>query len=807
MNKEPWQVEWLVASLAPWTISPHPNFREQYIGGPARLALVVEMRENKETKRASSTVAPDFDWAERLVRCASASLRVEMQEESARDLVALSSDRHLPPGARAASALFASVALCELDNHDEAISLLSEIIDEWSPPHSSRETFMPSQRLIVSALRLQLATRLTERSRFTEAMDSVISALYWVPKINDRSFQSFSVSRGISWGSATVQRDITRSIKNNSLSLRAYIEYMGGDTWSRVVKSRTSWVDWRARSKAAERDELVLRDAFEMRIEATSNVRHFGRTTAEAAGYRALLLAELSGQLSRMRSERESLGKVLLLGQYTDAERIREALRLLRQSRATKPLRSAIAFVRSEGPSEALVTDAEVVVERAGRTGWCSEQDLLVLEGAADFLTEEQKNDAIVAALKFRETPQLPGALSLASWERLWKAITKLVHGSTSHDKVSDAAYEQLASTPELSQPLANTLARLVDSVDWKYASSTSREKWLVWAEGENRTPDNSALLDSIDENVANNSRVMPLDVGMEKAVYLAAMGSPASLTNYDLNQVERFLVSTLEEDAADAKKGTMSFGNYQTLDVASAFAIRFQSEIVWDQVVDNILDPTIDVALKDAAVDRIAYHLSDVPSTHTKRLYSGISDVINSRRSKSFFGNSGSSVFAEALRLGAALEAVPPDDLLDTILKLSTSDAKDRVQAAKIIPFCITAGEATWGHALLLQLSHDNDPHVRAAAGASLVESVMTRSPLTEAVYARILSMLKSDGVKTPLAILHSVQRASRHTGSDLLDPLKGQIEALTDTEGNYLVRGAASFAKRIMEEPGLSN
>src|SRR5699024_10794838 len=125
------------------------------------------------------------------------------------------------------------------------------------------------------------------------------------------------------------------------LSLKSQIEPFGGHTWMQVVQSRTSWVDMRMYLRSADRDEIVLRDTYERRIDANSNTRHFGRITAQGAGYRSLILAELSAHLAYIRAEREKLGKVIILGHGDDPERVREALRLLRQGRATNALQTA----------------------------------------------------------------------------------------------------------------------------------------------------------------------------------------------------------------------------------------------------------------------------------------------------------------------------------------------------------------------------------------------------------------------------------------------------------------------------------
>ena len=98
-----------------------------------------------------------------------------------------------------------------------------------------------------------------------------------------------------------------------------------------------------------ERDELVLRDAFESVFEATSGTRHFKRSSAEHVGYQVLLLAELSGHYDLIADSREKLGRILLLKYGKDPtvpERVREALRLLRGAQATKALQSALVWVR-----------------------------------------------------------------------------------------------------------------------------------------------------------------------------------------------------------------------------------------------------------------------------------------------------------------------------------------------------------------------------------------------------------------------------------------------------------------------------
>lgn len=802
-NLQDWQVEWLVAALSPWTISPHPNFRQREVGWPARLALVTELRDTIETRKKPQFSADSDSWAEDLVYCAQASLMTGSQEEASVELLEICESRDLPFGARAAAGLFATVAFCEIEQHGVAIDLLDRLIDELTNLHNEHEDYLPSQRLIIAALSLQLGARQAECSKFEESLITANETLRWLPRLDDTRLQHFPVSHGISWGAATVQRDIIRSIKHSALALKAYLEQIGGGgTWSQVLRGRSSWVNLRIHLRSAERDELVLRDAFEERIDATSNTRHIARTTAETNGYRSLILAELSGHLNLIRREREQLGKVLLLGQPTEPDRVREALRLLRQSKATKPLRSSIAWLRNDGPTVALTNDASIVISRVNHAGWCTEQDLLILEGASDFLSAEQRRSAIDAALQFPKTPQLHGGLSWMSWEKVWKTVTKLVPESNQDDRVAEESYTYIFAISEIVQPLANTLSRLVSAIDWNHVNRTTASHWIAWAKRAETNPDNAVLLQTVKEQVEGVPPELPSVVGIEMAVHLADKGRPECVPVDTLSAVESYLLTTLRQEMESAHRGSLSFGGYQTLNVASAFALRFPTDSLWSQIVSNILDPRIDVLLKDDAVDRIAFQVENVPVMHARKLRSGITSILDSARTRRFMENSSSPIFSEAVRLAAALNAIPTADLLNTLLTLSCSTAKDRIQAAKTIPLCLKTGDATWGHVLLLQLSHDSDPYVRASASAGLVDSLKFDSSLNKSIYSRIGDALNADSVKIPLYTLHSIQRSAMDNERAALKPLMPQVAHIAQTGSNLLVRGAANYAFQMFSK-----
>jgi hypothetical protein len=802
-SSDNWEVEWLVASLAPWTISPHPNFRDDEATGAAALALVTEMRDRGEEESVESEESSLPDWKYMLVSSARNSLRVDTQAASVDKLLELTRTSEVPPGARAAAALFGSVALCELERHSEAVDALAAVLEVLGAASGNPSGYSASQRLIIAALYMQLSARLTESCRFDEARGRVEETLEWLPTQKDSSLQEFAVSSGISWGSSTVQRDLVRSVSSHALSLKSYLEQFGGHTWVRVVRGRSSWVDMRMQLRSSGRDEIVLRDAFERRVEADSNTQHFGRVAADGAGYLSLTLAELSGHLAFMRGEREKLGKVLILERGDSAERVREALRLLRQGRATKALQAAISWIRAQGPSISLVEDALIVTRRIRGAGWCTEQDLLILEGASDFLSPQQKDDAISAALLFAETPQLQSQMSWSSWERLWKTVAKLVPASSRHSEIASLAYRYIEKQESLSQPITNTLARLVSSLEWEEIAPDVAERWSNLAETTTRNFETSVLLDAVDESVRGVVRPIPVELGLERAAHLADHGYADEVERESVSALTSYLRELLRMEVKNASKGMISLGGYQSANIAVAFALRFPDDDLWDEIARHILDSKVDPGLKNLAVERLAENATRLPLNVVSKLREGIQVLVNSERRSSMFTQSESTVFGEAVRLSAALGATPRRVLLETVLQLATAGVKDRIQAAKTIPLSISESDVTWGHVLLLQLSHDPDPSVRAAAGHALVRSLAISSELTDAVYSRIIDLLKSDGIKVPLGVLHAVQRSARSLTSEL-EPLVDQIAVLA-SEGNYLIKGAAVFCLDMLSNPDL--
>lgn len=262
-----------------------------------------------------------------------------------------------------------------------------------------------------------------------------------------------------------------------------------------------------------------------------------------------------------------------------------------------------------------------------------------------------------------------------------------------------------------------------------------------------------------------------------------------------------RVLVKSLRAEADQARKGMYSFGGYNTANVAVAYAMRFPDDELWNEVVAFLLDHDIDAVLKADSLDRLARFLEDVPERAQVNLTSGYESLLNTKREDHFFASTTLPVFAEAVRLTAALHALPQDRALSYAMELAAGDDVARTEAAKTIPYIMESADSTWGHSLLLQLSHDKNSVVRAEAASALVLSLHFESALLETVKLRIEVLLREDGVRTPALMLHAIRRQSEKRPGTVYF-LASMVEGRASTDSPRLIRRIADDTLSVIRE-----
>lgn len=802
MIELPVSIEWLVATIAPWTISPHPNFGVKTIPPAAKLALITEHRDLRELDRYTvETIDESSAWQERLLVSARDSLFSEGQQDAVDRLWGTSEDQNVPVGARAAAALYASVGMADLERPDCAAERLLAICETLGA-EGDPKAHSPEYRLCIALLLQQRVVRLEETSKYIAAREEVDRAILWMPAPSASYTAEFPVSQGISWGPARVQKDIAESVRVHALASKSTFEQFSGSTWIKVVKGRSTWIDERMSRTAAERDKLVVRDAFEKTYESTSGTRYLMREDPSERGYAALLVAELSGHSGRMKECRESLAKALILEGSNDVDDVTEVIRLLRQGRARKSLQSVLKWVRDQGPTPALKCDAEKVIQRSLATGRIAESDLSVLDSAADFLSREDLRRAIKVTLMYPDTEQVSIRATWAVLDKMWKTLSRLIVGSAQDDEIASAILDCIQKNPVLNEPLVGTLMRALDLIQWNDVSVGTTSAWEGWI--------NSGGIEATSPTIQDDSRLLrrkarQLLMGIkEEADELAGLERAAFLADHReaidaklLTTVSSELILMLDAEGASARNGSISLGGYSTSNVAVAFAFRFSEDSLWAAICKFLQDSDIDGILKDAALDRIASKPQAVPERVKKSLRNGWGSLFASKREDLHFDAAPLPVFASAIRMAGSLGIISQAEALNNVLLLASSNDTSRVQAARSIPFVLGLGDPTWGHALLLQLAKDSNPEVRAEAGHALVLALAHPSGLAETARKAIVELMSQDGIRAPLRVLHAFQRLQGDQ-PEIVQAFMAEIQSLTSEASPRVVRRAAELLKQ---------
>ncbi|MDP3949086.1 hypothetical protein [Microbacterium sp.] len=444
--------------------------------------------------------------------------------------------------------------------------------------------------------------------------------------------------------------------------------------------------------------------------------------------------------------------------------------------------------------------DADTILTRALRDGYASASDLLVLESAADMLDQPELARSIAVAQLHLQTLERTDRYSWSHLDNVWKAIAKFLPGSEQDDEVARSASELLYDAKVLTRPLSDTLARLVAVIDWERVDDRTRTTWSRWVENQaTADAETEALVSEVRAALKLPNLELELASGIESAAILADDGLPPDAPSSRIEEARAAIISALDAEASAASKGAFAFGGIAPANVAVAFALRFEDQSVWDAVVRHLVDPRVLSDFKDAALDRLASNASRVPAVVRSRLATDWRSIAESRKD-SWFGGESLPISAEALRMAAAFGALTPAEGLEAVLGLNASGDIGRVEAARSIPLVIAGQDATWAHVLLLQLADDANPNVRAEAGFAMIRLISSKSFASEVVQQRAMGLLRADGIRCALRILHGLQSLVE-TESQAVAPWLPIARQMAASDPRRVVRGAASEFVRMAD------
>jgi len=786
-------ITWVLSCLSPWAVSPHPNFSETKVSPDRLLALVTERRFRREADRYSDGLDSEAAWDFRLVSAAEDSLWLHTQPTAVQRLVSLTEDRHLPAEARCAAALFAAVGLSELERQEEAIRLLSRLLDELGEDDSGSAL---SRQLVSSTLHAQIAMRLLDVGRRSEALAWSTRGIEILSTKTPHVDLGIELSMGISWKARRVVDDALTSVRAHLLGTRARSEELDGESWVDVVRQRRSWPDTRALGVAAHRDASFIAETYESRLGA-----HRGRITMGKGdvtfelGAEALLIAELSGDSNSVTGHREALGRYRLL-RARDLDRFEasEALRLLRTARSKDSLEMGLDWVRARGPLSAVEDAANAILKRRTLRERLDEFELAILADAADLLKPRDLARAIAAIIAVHLSGQ--ATLRSIEIEKAWRALARLLPESGRDSKVIAQVLRAVRHNVHSFPSTTSAMCQVVEAAEWGEVATGVRQGLVEWAQ----TVPTEADLHDLAMTVLRVAGVVP-EGGISPVEATFRLLDDESTDTQADPSIVMFFIEQLGSIVQEARGSRIAFGGIDMPALATALALRWDDRKLWHAIESVLIDGNVDAYFKRLTLDSLARTNDRPPKYFVDALRSNWNTVSNPKRDRLFSPVRQDGVFVEAIRAAASLGLASRDELMRQTLKLTaSSDPEAQLQGARTIAYVAAMYESPeWAHALLLQLSVHEDPNVGAAAARGLVATRRMGSALASTVEDRVIEILGADGLRRPLYALHEYQAALRRTQQRLSRREVDVISSISENHSSRILRGAAAEVLRL--------
>lgn len=791
---------WVAATVSPWTVSPHPNFSESSLSRYRALALVTEGRFSDLDKYEEKQSSSDPDWAPELVRLARGSLFYPGHEATFGPLWALSDEPALPVGARAASALYASVLASDLEKPTVAVEKLEALVDSVAfSPEDEDQTQSATNRLIQAQLVLQLAVRWHEVGEDGRAAEELKRLVQILPSQRSEGFEDFQVSKGIGWTSKRVQLDVLQAVKKSALRLRSRIEDLDGETWVQLVRSKPTWKDARLGFTTAYRDAEILDRQLEAKTKSLSRTIRVGSTpNGVILALSSLLISELSGDISQILASRTEFARLNLLRRTEDlsVQEMCETIKLSRRSNSKPMLDSALLLARSEWPAEAIRLACLDILSRPTFPQRLPEADRRTLSAGSDVLTMQERASVIRAVIPLwkLDIEHLAADRDVG----LIRLITEMTPESGDDDFVAQYALKMLdahGGDYQINQAVSSLFA----AVDWAKVNARTSASWAFWGRSNLDGEKNRSLATTIIRELAPDyllSMTETLDASEKSLEYvLAEAGTPLSQKLEE--QAIRHAVDTFERAQNQGPVTYRTIGGVNAPEVAAAVAIRAGNPALWVRLGEYLSDRRLPSSDKSLTMDRLANDSHELPLTLLGDLANTLPEIAREGVTGRLFAEETLPWSGPALRLIGKMGIGSPDFLMAAVLELAGSSSPSaRAEAAATLPFSIgVGGDATWAQVLLVQLATDDDPVVKGTAAEALARSLGWMGSAQALVQSKLIQLLHERSIRTPLKALHGLQRANTRA-IDIPAPIREAAGRVSEDHASWIVRRAAAHA-----------
>ncbi|MDQ6948567.1 MAG: hypothetical protein M3256_20480, partial [Actinomycetota bacterium] len=732
-----------------------------------------------------------------VVEAARESLDSTRSKSGASDLAALALRDGIESACAVAATLLASVALSEHDRHDEAISLLQQVLVRVT------EAASPDSRLLRSVLLQQLALRRSEIGQ--EGVDEAKQVLELLEGLRTSDLSSFYVSKGVRWRSSHTLATILEELRwVADIHIANSEQDLLSRDWVRFVRAPAPRLGLQIRAHAASGLEHYIADRFSAHTDSQPHMLFMAEDPVETPVYAALLHYELLGASRYVREWRSTLAKIRILRQDPASDHVwsrQDALRLLRQADDSKALDAVLRFTRAGGPLLALSGDALQIIASRLKPSRLSRVDLAVLSAAAHLLTSEQALSALTAVLDYiaAGAPSPKGRWEAASLrlESAWRAAVELSGPADQLDRVATELLHAARLAPRKDQLLVSALSRAARDIEWESVSASTREEWGYWL-----TSNSSAVGEAMTDTVGPQIGV-DIEPGTGGGSPLARAASMLNRffrngvlpSKKELHGLEGEVTAQLRRVRDDAALGAYSGGGLSVGDIAAGLALHFDMSDLWLPLADFLLDMRVSREDKAAPLDRLAQPTASVPEEVISTVALALDELLAAVAPGPF--DSGITPFPAALRFAVSHSLLTDERLLGYLSKLCGSgDGGTRVEAARTLAFTANASDGIdWIVVMGLLLTHDSDPLVRAESGRCLAGPLRRNNQYRALLDQRLLDMLSEDGLLVPLLVLRGLRSSGAQ--SRLTESLRVRISQLAAT---HPARGIRLQARAVL-------
>ncbi|WP_371782120.1 hypothetical protein [Streptosporangium subroseum] len=810
VETDPLGIQWVVACLSPADISPHPNFRIDYVSEPELLALVIQFQwqEYADYRDLFEETDEVQDGTRMLVNAALKSLMTDTVSAGIQGLYKAAKDDNLTLGARVAAALIVATVSADIDQPEKYTRLLDELATTVA---RSSIGSAGSRALAVAGLLQQGALRSFEAGTIDlsrEFANRVIDTLNG----SDSSWDEFSVSRGIGWDASESQRRLTRFIIGNARSLLAHTADLSDNSWVDIVRSPFPTAAVRQTRDMLSALTAVTEETFKRNYKSSTRTRVLGKGDAVLTlAYSSLLNAELTGDVASTARSRKTLGDIFairLANGASDPEWYGEAIRLFRQGEADDNLKRFLQDVREQGPLDSLSRSAESLIDTRMPQSYVTSCDLLLLEKAADLISPEHAAKAIRLALDYA-TLKRGGRLkdiNNASWKRTEIALSTIaslifVDSDVNLPSALDGVIEIISMPGAVREQFAfSALAKLASRINWDNVSNETRNEWLNRVESaasSTRVLSTDYLRIYAEMNEAPPQALVESLSGFEFVVALLNGIIGHAPTAEDLDRTTHIVATALVEDRRDAAKGTYHGYLWSPFSMAAQLITSHARDDLWPPLLDALLDANVSKEYKIDALDTLAKRSSmSMMPTYIREALQVSRIPVESGPRDPFFPTSIDRLNIACRNFYIAYDLLDDGEVQEGILRDSrSSESRIRAEAAKGCLFVVTRKpDVEWPQVVVTQLSFDHDMFVRHRAAYVLAYlSMVGDIKFRTVVKSRVRELLGEPGISPSMGILHGLRAFVDDATSDSTLWCEDEVRELLHSHPSRNIRAAA--------------